>query len=137
MVRYTLLRLMIFFGCLAALWLVGLREPTELPWLVVTAAIASMLISMVVLKPFRAEMVQQIQDRQEAKARARAELYARAAGLWADDLADAHLVGGDRRGARHVERLRPEVLVEGGGDDAPRSTASARYSPLWRRWSSP
>ena len=33
MVRYTLLRLMIFFGCLAALWLVGLREPTELPWL--------------------------------------------------------------------------------------------------------
>ena len=72
MVRYTLLRLMIFFGCLAALWLVGLREPTELPWLVVIAAIASMLISMVVLKPFRAEMVQQIQDRQEAKARARA-----------------------------------------------------------------
>ncbi|GAA8853256.1 hypothetical protein DUHN55_43700 [Helicobacter pylori] len=73
MVRYTLLRLMIFFGCLAALWLVGLREPTELPWLVVTAAIASMVISAVVLKPFRAEMIQQIQDRQAAKARARAE----------------------------------------------------------------
>mgnify|MGYP006873853692 CR=1 FL=1 len=40
MVRYTLLRMLIFFGCLSLLWLVGLREPTELPWLVVTAAIA-------------------------------------------------------------------------------------------------
>lgn len=72
MIRYSLLRMLIFFGCLAALWLVGLREPAELPWLVVIAAIASMVISAIVLKPFRAEMIQQIQDRQEAKARARA-----------------------------------------------------------------
>ncbi|UTT66544.1 DUF4229 domain-containing protein [Janibacter sp. CX7] len=73
MIRYSLLRMLIFFGCLAALWLVGLREPTELPWLVVISAIASMVISAIVLKPFRAEMIQQIQDRQAAKARARAE----------------------------------------------------------------
>ena len=71
MVRYTLLRMMIFFGCLALLWLVGLREPTELPWLVVGAALASMIISAVVLRPFRAEMIQQIQDRQAAKETAR------------------------------------------------------------------
>ncbi|KRE35950.1 hypothetical protein ASG73_14860 [Janibacter sp. Soil728] len=71
MVRYTLLRMMIFFGCLALLWLVGLREPTELPWLVVGAALASMIISAVVLRPFRAEMIQQIQDRQAAKENAR------------------------------------------------------------------
>lgn len=72
MVRYTLLRLMIFFGCLALLWLVGLREPTELPWLVVGAALSSMIISAIVLRPFRAEMIQQIQDRQAAKEAARA-----------------------------------------------------------------
>ncbi|WP_068266000.1 DUF4229 domain-containing protein [Janibacter limosus] len=71
MVRYTLLRTMIFFGCLALLWLVGLREPNELPWLVVGAALASMIISALVLKPFRAEMIQQIQDRQAAKAESR------------------------------------------------------------------
>lgn len=73
MIRYSLLRMLIFFGCLAALWLVGLREPAELPWLVVIAAIASMVISAIVLKPFRAEMIQQIQDRQATKARARSE----------------------------------------------------------------
>ena len=39
MVRYTLLRMLIFFGCLSLLWLVGLREPNELPWLVVIAAL--------------------------------------------------------------------------------------------------
>ena len=73
MVRYTLLRMLIFFGCLALLWLIGLREPTELPWLVVGAALLSMIISAIVLKPFRAEMVRQIQDRQAAKATARSE----------------------------------------------------------------
>lgn len=72
MVRYTLLRMLIFFGCLALLWLVGLREPTQLPWLVVGSAIASMIISAIVLKPFRAEMIQQIQERQAAKAQAHA-----------------------------------------------------------------
>jgi|SRR5699024_4569498 len=72
MLRYTLLRLMIFLGCLALLWLIGLRGPAELPWLVVIAAISSMVISAIVLKPFRAEMVQQIQERQAAKAERKA-----------------------------------------------------------------
>ncbi|HCE60788.1 DUF4229 domain-containing protein [Janibacter terrae] len=73
MVRYTLLRFLIFFGCLALLWLLGLRDGNELPWLVVIAALASMVISAIVLRPFRVEMVEQIQARQAAKARARSE----------------------------------------------------------------
>lgn len=67
MLRYSLLRFMIFFGCLALFWLVGLRDTNELPWLVVAAAISSMIISAIVLKPFRAEMVRQIEERQAAK----------------------------------------------------------------------
>ena len=51
MVRYTLLRMLIFFGCLSLLWLVGLREPNELPWLVVIAALLSMVVSAIVLRP--------------------------------------------------------------------------------------
>lgn len=72
MIRYTLLRFMIFFGCLALFWLLGLRETNELPWLAVAAAISSMVISAVVLKPFRADMVRQLEERQAAKAEARA-----------------------------------------------------------------
>ena len=72
MLRYTILRLMIFFGCLALFWLLGLRSTNELPWLVVAAAISSMIISAIVLKPFRAEMVRQIEERQAAKAERRA-----------------------------------------------------------------
>lgn len=72
MLRYTILRLMIFFGCLAFFWLLGLRTTNELPWLVVAAAISSMIISAIVLKPFRAEMVRQIEERQAAKAERRA-----------------------------------------------------------------
>lgn len=72
MLRYTILRFMIFFGCLALFWLIGLRSTNELPWLVVAAAISSMIISAIVLKPFRAEMVRQIEERQAKKAERRA-----------------------------------------------------------------
>lgn len=72
MLRYTLLRFMIFFGCLALFWLLGLRSTNELPWLVVAAAISSMVISAFVLKPFRAETVRQIEERRAKKAERRA-----------------------------------------------------------------
>ena len=72
MIRYTLLRFLIFFGCLALFWLLGLRDTNELPWLAVLAAITSMVISAFVLKPFRAEMIQQIEERRAAKADKRA-----------------------------------------------------------------
>lgn len=70
MIRYTLLRFLIFFGCLALFWLLGLRDGNELPWLAVLAALASMIISAIVLKPFRAEMITQIEERRAAKGRA-------------------------------------------------------------------
>ncbi|WP_338750274.1 DUF4229 domain-containing protein [Janibacter alittae] len=72
MIRYTLLRFLIFFGCLALFWLLGLRDGNELPWLAVLAALASMLISAVVLKPFRADMITQLEERRAAKADKRA-----------------------------------------------------------------
>lgn len=72
MIRYTLLRFLIFFGCLALFWLLGLRDTNELPWLAVLAAIASMVISAFVLKPFRADMIRQIEERRAAKAEKRA-----------------------------------------------------------------
>ncbi len=71
MIRYTILRFLIFFGCLCVLWLVGLREQRELPWLVVGAALLSMVISGIVLRPFRDDVVRKIQAKQEAKAAAR------------------------------------------------------------------
>lgn len=72
MLRYSLLRFMIFFGCLALFWLLGLRETNELPWLAVIAAISSMVISAIVLKPFRADMIHQIEERRAAKTEGRA-----------------------------------------------------------------
>lgn len=72
MIRYTLLRFLIFFGCLSLFWLLGLRDGNELPWLAVLAALASMIISAIVLKPFRADMIAQIEERRGAKARAHA-----------------------------------------------------------------
>ncbi|HIZ97761.1 MAG TPA: DUF4229 domain-containing protein [Candidatus Janibacter merdipullorum] len=72
MIRYSLLRFMIFFGCLALFWLLGLRSTNELPWLAVIAAISSMVISAIVLKPFRAQMIHDLEDRRAAKAERRA-----------------------------------------------------------------
>ena len=51
MVRYTLLRFLVFFGCLALLWLVGLRAHDQRPWLLVGAAVLSTVISYFALRP--------------------------------------------------------------------------------------
>lgn len=67
MLRYSLLRLLIFFACLAALWLAGLRDRNEQPWLVVGAALLSMIISFFVLRPFRDDAVRSIEKRQSAR----------------------------------------------------------------------
>lgn len=53
MVRYLILRTLIFVGCLAATWLLGLRDREEQLLAVVIAAGASLVISAFVLKPFR------------------------------------------------------------------------------------
>lgn len=72
MVRYSILRLLIFFGCLALLWLLGLRDGIELAWLAILAGVLSMVISAFVLSPFRAEMVHEIEDRRARRAERKA-----------------------------------------------------------------
>jgi len=70
-VRYSVLRLLIFFGVLAALWLLGLRGPDQQLLLLVLAAAISMAISVVVLRPFREDYSRQLAQRLDARARAK------------------------------------------------------------------
>lgn len=73
MVRYSILRLLIFFGCLGLLWLLGLRDRSEQLILLLGAALLSMAISFVVLRPYRQEysreLSQRLERRQAAKTR--------------------------------------------------------------------
>ena len=71
MLRYSLLRLLIFLGCVSLLWLVGLRDRDELLLLVVIAALLSAVISYFGLRRFRedysAQLAQKIEQRSAAK----------------------------------------------------------------------
>ena len=67
-VTYSILRIMVFLGCLSALYLLGLREAKHLPWLAVGAAVLSVLVSAVVLRPFRRELEEQLTARSRARA---------------------------------------------------------------------
>ena len=69
MLRYSVLRLLIFFGCLALLWLLGLRDRSEQPWLVVGAALLSMVISAVALRPMRQQYVKDVSARLERRSK--------------------------------------------------------------------
>ncbi|HEV7147271.1 MAG TPA: DUF4229 domain-containing protein [Pedococcus sp.] len=71
MVRYSLLRALMFFGVLSALWLAGLRGATQVFPLVVLSALISMVLSFFVLKRFREESTQQIAAAVERRAAAR------------------------------------------------------------------
>jgi len=65
MARYSVLRLMIFFGLLCALWLLGLRS-----WLLlVVSALGSMVVSYFVLQGPRAQFSASIATRVDARAR--------------------------------------------------------------------
>ncbi|AKT51201.1 DUF4229 domain-containing protein [Arsenicicoccus sp. oral taxon 190] len=66
--RYSLLRLLLFFGCLIALWLVGLRGIA----LVVAAGLLSMVVSVWTLRGPREEFSARIASRVDERA-ARAE----------------------------------------------------------------
>lgn len=69
MARYSVLRLMIFFGLLCALWLLGLRG-----WLLLgLSALGSMVVSFFVLRGPRAQFSANIAHRLDERAR-RAEL---------------------------------------------------------------
>lgn len=58
--RYSLLRTMLLFGCMLALWLVGVRDP--LPLLAATAA-TSLVVSYFVLKGPREQMTRLAAER--------------------------------------------------------------------------
>ena len=79
MLKFTVLRLGIFFVCLGLLWLVGLRSPDQLFLLLLLAAVISMVISFFALKGPRDELSEKIDARvNRALARHKAALRGRA-----------------------------------------------------------
>jgi Protein of unknown function (DUF4229) len=102
MLRYSLLRLLIFFGVLAALWLLGLRDQDEQLILLVLGAIISMVISFFVLKPFREDYSRQIAERVERRAQARQ----RARDASDEQAEDAELAGDTGSAKATPERTR-------------------------------
>jgi len=77
MVRYLILRTLIFVGCLALTWLLGLRDREEQLLAVVIAAVASLVISAVVLKPFRRQASADIAERVDRRVERKREKAAR------------------------------------------------------------
>lgn len=73
MVKYSVLRLGIFFGCFGVLWLLGLRSPDQLLLLLVLAAFVSMVISFFALKGPRSQLAERIDDRVNRTLARRAE----------------------------------------------------------------
>lgn len=69
MARYSVLRLLIFFGFLCALWLLGLQDANERWWLLGLSALGSAIVSYFVLQGPRAELSATIAHRVDARAR--------------------------------------------------------------------
>jgi hypothetical protein len=87
MLRYSVLRLLIFFGVLGLLWLLGLRDPEERIILVVGAAVLSMVISFFVLRRFREDYSREIAQKLERRA---AEKQRKRAAAASDEAAEDH-----------------------------------------------
>ena len=68
MARYSVLRMMIFFGFLCALWLLGLRDESQRWWLLGFSALGSMLLSYFVLAGPRAQFSASIARRVDERA---------------------------------------------------------------------
>ena len=71
MLRYSVLRLLIFFGVLSLLWLLGLRDPGQRWMLLVLSALISMVLSFFVLARFREESTAELARRIERRAAAK------------------------------------------------------------------
>ena len=69
MARYTVLRMMIFFGFLCALWLLGLQGAGQRWWLLGLSALGSMVVSYFVLQGPRAKFSASIAHRVDEHAR--------------------------------------------------------------------
>ena len=67
MLRYSVLRLLIFFGVLSLLWLLGLRDPDQQWMLLVASALISMVLSYFVLARFREESTRALAERVERR----------------------------------------------------------------------
>jgi hypothetical protein len=95
MARYTVLRLMIFFGLLCALWLLGLRDVSQRWWLLGLSALGSVVVSYFVLQGPRAQFSASIARRVDERAR-RAE---QAGTDRTDEIAEDSEAGQDPKGA--------------------------------------
>jgi hypothetical protein len=71
-VRYSLLRILIFFGFLFLFWLVGLRDNPVL--LLGASALASAAASYILLRGMRDEITAKLIERHEAKLEAKHEV---------------------------------------------------------------
>ena len=71
MVRYGLLRLLMFFGVMLALWLLGLRRPDQQWMLLVLSALISMVLSYFVLARFRVESTRKLAEAVERRTAAK------------------------------------------------------------------
>ena len=96
MLRYTVLRLLVFLGVLSALWLLGLRGQENMLLLVAGAALLSAVISYFGLRRFReeysAQLAQKIEQRIETKQAKQSAAGARATD---EDAEDAEAARGD------------------------------------------
>ena len=94
MLRYTVLRLLIFFGCLIFFWLVGLRNNEIL--LLAVSAVVSVALSYFLLRSQRNRFSEQIADRIERRQAAARQRAAGTAGTDGTDEAaeDAELDAG-------------------------------------------
>jgi len=93
MVRYGLLRLLIFFGFLFLFWLIGIRDNPVL--LLAAAALASAAASYVLLRGMRDEITANLAERHEARLQAKQEAAATTAASPSSDEAaeDAEVDG--------------------------------------------
>lgn len=89
MARYTVLRLLLFFGCVCALWLLQLRGL----WLVIGAAALSMLLSLVLLRAPRQQFSSQVADRIQGRLQRHPDID-RSAAPRDEDIEDAQFPDG-------------------------------------------
>jgi hypothetical protein len=69
MARYTVLRLLIFFGFLCGLWLLGLRDVSQRWWLLGLSALGSMVVSFFALRGPRTQFSASLASRVDERAR--------------------------------------------------------------------
>jgi hypothetical protein len=103
MVRYSLLRILIFFGFLFLFWLIGLRNNPVL--LLGASAIASAAASYILLRGMRDEITAKLVDRHEAKLVAKQEVDP-TSDEFAEDAEDERPRDADATGAAAAEDPR-------------------------------